>query len=407
MRLVLLGHAPVLGGSTDLLFQVRDYFQRAHAVKVIFGEGAEPMDPRAKDATILQLHGKDWRDDMRAYVAAVESLQPDIAYGISGPRELDLFRFLRCVRVRHTSSLEQHGFADIPFWLKENREYFEACTANSPDALEEVQCLTKKPTFLLPYRLPIGSTASVTIPKSADPAKPIEVVFMGRLERFQKRAHWLPEIVKQCAKAGTNLHWHIYGDGPEAPFLRAKLAGAANVTLHGWTSREELYRRLPTHDIMFFCSRWEGLPIALVEGMRSGLACLAPDIPAGIHWALSSGGGWMYHGDSARDAARALIKATRDPAAVLQMRSEALRLSDELFAPALADEDYPKLEASLRTLQFNGRALDIATAPKFRAVPLTGYVRRMKYAAESAAHSPGRFLKRAVKRVVKRGRKSK
>ena len=403
MRLVLLGHAPVLGGSTDLLFQVRDYFQRAHDVKVIFGEGAEPMDPRAKDASILQLHGKTWRDEMRAYVAAVESLQPDIAYGISGPRELDLFRFLRCVRVRHTSSLEQHGFADIPFWLKENREFFEASTANSPDALKEVHRLTKKPTFLLPYRLPISGPSSDVIPATTDPAKPIEVVFMGRLERFQKRAHWLPEIVQQCAKAGANLHWHIYGDGPEAPFLRAKLAKATNVTLHGWTPREELYRQLPSHDIMFFCSRWEGLPIALVEGMRYGLACVAPDIPAGIHWALSSGGGWMYNGGSARDAAKALVSATRDRAAVLKKRREALRLADELFSPALADEEYPKLEASLRSLKFNGRVLDPATATKFRAVPLAGYMRRMKYAAESAAHSPGRFLKR----VVKRGRKSR
>ena len=198
-----------------------------------------------------------------------------------------------------------------------------------------------------------------------------------------------------CATAaGASAQTHV---------SHAKLAKAPNVTLHGWTPREELYRQLPSHDIMFFCSRWEGLPIALVEGMRSGLACVAPDIPAGIHWALSSGGGWMYNGGSARDAAKALVSATRDRAAVLKKRREALRLADELFSPALADEEYPKLEASLRSLKFNGRVLDPATATKFRAVPLAGYMRRMKYAAESAAHSPGRFLKR----VVKRGRKSR
>jgi glycosyltransferase involved in cell wall biosynthesis len=301
--------------------------------------------------------------------------------------------------------LEQHGFADIPFWLSENRDYFEACTANSPDAIEEVHRLTGRTTFLLPYRLPRVSTARdpVKIPEFVDESKPVEVAFVGRLERFQKRAHWLPEIVRRCAKAGANLNWHIYGDGPEAPFLRGKLAGAVNVTLHGWTKRDELYRQLPGHDLIFFCSRWEGLPISMVEAMQCGLACVAPDIPAGIRWTLSQGGGWLYRADSARAAANALVEAARDRKIVLQKRREALRLSAELFPPSLADEFYPQLETSLQKLVFNGAVLDPATAPKFRAVPLAGYARRLGYAAESAAHAPARFLKN----VAKRGRKSK
>jgi glycosyltransferase involved in cell wall biosynthesis len=400
MRLVLLGHAPVLGGSTDLLFQARDYFQRNHDVTVIFGEGTEKSDPRAAGATILPPAGRKWRETLRAYRELVESFQPDVVYAISGAREFDLFRFLRCVRVRHVSSLEQHGFADIPYWLTENREFIEACTANSPDALEEVHRLTHRPTWLLPYRLPAAAdTAPVVLPGHVDPTRPIEVAFVGRLERFQKRAHWLPDIVRLCAKAGAPLHWHIYGDGPEAPYLRRKLGQTANVTLHGWTSREQLYRQLPHHDLMFFCSRWEGLPIALVEGMRCGLATIAPDIPAGIHWALSHGGGWLYPANSARDAARALTQATQDRAAILQKRREALRLAAELFAPSIADDHYPKLEAALKTLTFNGRVLDLDTAPKFRAVPLAGYARRLKYAAESATHSPAQFIKRVAKRA--------
>ena len=400
MRLVLLAHAPVLGGSTDLLFQARDYFRRANEVTVIFGEGAEPMDPRAEGAVILDSSGRTWRETLRDYVKLVESHRPDIAYAISGAREMDLFRFLRCVRVRHASSLEQHGFADIPFWLTENRDYIEACTANTPDALDEVKRLTGKPAFLLPYQLPPLDPAqqAVAIPASIDAARPIEVAFVSRLERFQKRAHWLPEIIRHCTRAAANLRWHIYGDGPEAASLRAKLSGAANVVLHGWTARETLYRELPRHDLLFFCSRWEGLPISMVEGMRCGLACVAPDIPAGIRWTLGHGGGWLYEATSARAAAQALVEATRDREMVLQKRREALKLSAELFPASLAEEYYPRLEESMRALRFNRNVLDPATAPKFRAVPLAGYARRVKYAAESTAHSPGRFLKRIVKR---------
>ncbi|HEX4140161.1 MAG TPA: glycosyltransferase [Candidatus Methylacidiphilales bacterium] len=404
MRLVLLGHAPVLGGSTDLLFQAHEYFQRSHEVTVIFGEPPDgPSDPRAKDATILQPRGQNWREDMRARVELVESRRPDIVYSISGERELDIFRFLRCVRVRHVFSLERHGFLDIPFWLTETRGFMEACTANTPDAQEEVRRLTGGPVFLLPYRLPEidAEREPVVIPASADPGRPLEIAFVGRLERFQKRSHWLPSIVRQCADAGANLHWHIYGDGPEASFLRGKLAAAPNVTLHGWTKRDDLYRQLPRHDILFFCSRWEGLPVAMVEGMRCGLACVAPDIPAGIHWTLSQGGGWLYPATSPRAAARALLEATRDRDQVLQRRREALRLSATLFSAATADAAFAALEETWRTLRYNGRTLDLATAPAFRAIPLSGYARRLGYAAESAAHSPAQFLGRVAQRARK------
>jgi glycosyltransferase involved in cell wall biosynthesis len=266
--------------------------------------------------------------------------------------------------------------------------------------MEQVQRYTGRPTFLLPYRLPPldPSLAAIAIPENVSPGKPVEVAFVSRLDRFQKRAHWLPEIVRRCGEAGANLEWHIYGDGPEGPDLRAKLAHAANVTFHGWTARDTLYRLLPGHDLVFFCSRWEGLPIAMIESMRCGLACVAPDIAAGIHWTLAQGGGWLYQADSARAAAKALVEATRDRNLILQKRREALRLSLALFPPSLADEFYPQLEESIKMLKFNGNVLDVATAPKFRAVPLAGYARLIGYAVESATHSPGQFIKRMAKR---------
>jgi glycosyltransferase involved in cell wall biosynthesis len=394
MRIVLLAHAPVQGGSTDLLFQARDYFRRNHDVTTIFGESAASMDPRAENAVILPARKQGWRDTMRDYVKLVESHRPDIAYGIAGVHELDLFRFLRCVRVRHFSSLERHGYIDIPFWLAKYSGYFEAATANTPDALDEVRRLTGLPSFLLPYRLPPvdPAKAPVVIPETVDPATPVEIAVVSRLERFQKRAHWLPEIVRLCAASGTKFKWHFYGDGPEGLALRQKLQHADNVTFHGWMNRDALYREMQQRDIFFLCSRWEGLPIAMVEAMRCGLACVAPDIASGIHWTLSHGGGWLYDASSPRQAAAALIDAASDRPRLLQRRRDALRLSSELFPPSLAEDYYPRLEESFRALTSNGRVLDPATAPKFRTIPLSGYGRRLSYALETARYSPGRLV---------------
>ena len=399
MRIALLAHAPALGGSTDLLIQVRDYLLlRGHTVQCIFGGKTDPMDPRVSDALIFQSDARSWRDRMRAYVQLVEGFRPDLAYAFAGYHEMDLFRFLRCVRVRHVSTLEQHGFADIPFWLSEYRAFFEACTANTPDALEEVQRYTGRPSFLLPYRLPQmeASLAKVELPSRIDDTRPLEVAFVSRLERFQKRAHWLPEIIRQCTKMGVPLHWNIYGDGPEGPSLRRRLAKAGNVTFHGWMNRAALYQVLPHNDLFFLCSRWEGLPISMVEAMRCGVACVAPDIPAGIHWTLSHGGGWLYNAISPRAAADALAEAAKDRDLLLEKRRDALRLSVELFPLTLADEYYPKLEAELQKLTFNGQVLDIAKAPKLRSIRLSGYKKRIEYIIEKALHSPGWFFKKSA-----------
>ena len=348
MRIALLAHAPALGGSTDLIVQVRDFLiQRGHTVQCIFGGCVDPMDPRVADALIFKSEAKSWRDRMRDYIALVEGFRPNIAYAFAGYHEMDLFRFLKCVRVRHFSTLEQHGFADIPFWITANRDYIEACTANTPDALEEVERYSGKPSFLLPYRMPQmeDTFAKVELPSKIDGTRPLEVAYVSRLEFFQKRSNWLPEIIQRCEKLGALLNWNIYGDGPEGPFLRRKLAKASNVIFHGWMDRTSLYRVLPNNDLFFLCSRWEGLPISMVEAMRCGVACVAPDIPAGIRWTLSHGGGWLYQATSPRAAANALVEAARDRDLILEKRAEALRLSVELFPPSLAEQYYPKLDA--------------------------------------------------------------
>ena len=127
----------------------------------------------------------------------------------------------------------------------------------------------------------------------------------------------------------------------------------------------------------------------MVEAMRCGLACVAPDIPTGIHWTLSQGGGWLYQARSPEAAAKALVEATRNRELLLHKRREALRLSAELFSPSLVEEQYLQLEAALLKLTFNGQVLNPATAAKFRLVQLSDYGARFGYALEKIAHNPG------------------
>jgi glycosyltransferase involved in cell wall biosynthesis len=390
MRIALLSHAPVKGGSTDLFLQTRDFFRsRGHVVQGIFGQPAQPADPRTAEEWIVPIPRGDWRARIRAYRDRVESFAPDLVYAISGRDEADLFRFLPYVRVRHISSLEETEYFNVPYTLRHTRRFLEAVTANTPDALEQVERISGRPGYLLPYLFPepLRQLGGIDDSRVRDARRPLEIAFVSRLERFQKRTHWLPRIIRLCEGAGVSFHWHCYGDGPGAERLRRTLAGRPDVFFHGWVDRATLYERLPGHDIFFLCSRWEGLPIAMVEAMRCGLAPVVPDIPAGMRWTLRHGGGWLYHATSPAAAARALVTAARDREVLVEKRREARALAEKLFSPDVARRQFLELEAGLQQLIRTGDVLDLDASPRFRAVSVPAYAHRLL--TELARTGPG------------------
>ena len=64
------------------------------------------------------------------------------------------------------------------------------------------------------------------------------------------------------------------------------------MTFHGWVDAETMARELPSHHLLFLCSRFEGLPIVLPEAMLCGMACVVPALQAGLRYLIGQGGGW-------------------------------------------------------------------------------------------------------------------
>lgn len=380
MRLTFLTHFPGRGGSTSLLCQLGDFFRsRGHAISIIAGSDCD--EPVLQDYSVIP-PAKRWRERIAAYRAGIEQTKPDLVYSVSGKDEYDVLRFLRCSRVRHISSLEQHEYADIPLWLRQMDGYTEALTANSPDVLERIRLNQSQPGSLLiaPYRIaPIFFKAPDVSATSRQMAPALQICFVGRLETMQKRADWLPEVAARCKAAGRRLQWHIYGAGPAETTLKKQMAErgcAAEFTFHGWLDSTALARELRQREVCFLCSRWEGLPVAMVEAMLCGAACVTPAIPAGITYVLGQGGGWMYRAHSAGHAANALLAATADRDLVHQKRVEAQSVARSLFNEQTVLGQLNELEGQLMNLRFNGRALDLSRAGKLWPVRKAVAIRR-------------------------------
>jgi glycosyltransferase involved in cell wall biosynthesis len=89
-------------------------------------------------------------------------------------------------------------------------------------------------------------------------------------------------LVAQLATV-VDLPWtmQFVGDGPDLPICRAEVD--ARPSLHGRVfflgHRNDVAEILATSDIGMLWSRYEGLPISVLEYMRAGLCCIGSDLP--------------------------------------------------------------------------------------------------------------------------------
>jgi glycosyltransferase involved in cell wall biosynthesis len=107
----------------------------------------------------------------------------------------------------------------------------------------------------------------------------------------------------------------LVGSGPLETELRqtvATLGLEANVLFAG--SRGDVPEILPAFDVFALSSRFEGLPIALLEAMATGLACVATGV-GGIPEVITDGvDGVLVEPGNPAQLAGAMVDVLGDPA---------------------------------------------------------------------------------------------
>ena len=114
--------------------------------------------------------------------------------------------------------------------------------------------------------------------KVASPKK--KAIWIARVAE-QKNPMLLIEAIKLLKlKNITNLHVDIWGDGPLLGKLEKEIKDnslSPIVSLRGWASDPSSI--LPKYDLFISTSTYEGMPIALLEAMSSGVYPLVSKIP--------------------------------------------------------------------------------------------------------------------------------
>jgi glycosyltransferase involved in cell wall biosynthesis len=128
----------------------------------------------------------------------------------------------------------------------------------------------------------IAAAAFDSAPRAVADARPLQLVYLGRLARVKG----VSELLRGLAIAlerGASARLAIAGSGPEEATLRgivARLGLQDVVTFTGATFEADKAALLRAADVFVLPSYGEGLPIALLEAMAAGNAVIATPVGA-------------------------------------------------------------------------------------------------------------------------------
>jgi len=136
------------------------------------------------------------------------------------------------------------------------------------------------------YFLPYGV---IEPPKrrTAVPGK-LRLLFAGRFEHGQKGVFDLPLIDRALVERGVDVSWTMVGAGPDEQRLRDAWPGD-RVTFLGPTTTAGVLELAARHDVFVLPTRYEGVPVALIEAMSVGLAPVVSRIESGVTEILTDG----------------------------------------------------------------------------------------------------------------------
>jgi len=163
----------------------------------------------------------------------------------------------------------------------------------------------------------------------------LNILFLGRILDTDKGVYWLPQIMDLLADCPVQLT--IAGDGPDLVELRRRC-------LHRFIGRvhpDQVPQVLSEHDVFIFPSRFEGLPLSLVEAMAAGCVPVASRIKGVTDFVVSEGkDGLLFDIGNVREAALCVRNLIDNPSQLITLSNAARKSAAGRFELANMAKSY-------------------------------------------------------------------
>ncbi|WP_164775105.1 glycosyltransferase family 4 protein [Nocardioides pantholopis] len=190
-----------------------------------------------------------------------------------------------------------------------------------------------------PARLAVIPNATPFAVTEPAPLTAPVIISAGRLAT-QKAFDRLVEAFAPVAAAHPDWELHIYGSGPERPVIERRIAELGLVgraRLMGFT--DDMEGRLREASAYAMSSRYEGLPMVLLEAMSTGLPPVSLDCPEGPRQLIVDGvNGLLVGREDIAGLSRALLRVVEDPALRRRLGAEAMETARGYGLAAVVDQ---------------------------------------------------------------------
>jgi glycosyltransferase involved in cell wall biosynthesis len=166
----------------------------------------------------------------------------------------------------------------------------------------------------------------------------VVVGIAGRIT-YARNALLFAEMARRHASPGVAFRWIGGGDASDREALNA-----AGVEVTGWMPRSEALREVAGLDIYLHPSRWEGMPVALIEAQVAAIPAVATDVVGNRDVIQHGETGFIERG--AEGLSDALKRLILDPALRLSLGSRARERALVRFNLARMIDDYERLYAA-------------------------------------------------------------
>ena len=342
-KVALVAGCVKLGGSTTFLINFAgELVRRGIPAEVLSFDGENPMasDFQRQNVPVLCLdqRRKIFEDRLQMVLENLTQFRPTVVVSILDAVSFEVLRYLPSGIFRVGM-----GQSDDPIVYDLMRHYAQWMDLAVMVSMTMKQKAEAMPEFArstlayLPYGVPMSTEVKMV---QACSHRPLRILYLGRLDQEQKRAHLFPQIWEQLKASGIPCHWTIAGGGTEKQSLeRAMQNGPVQtISFAGQIPYAQVPELLREHEIFLLASDYEGLPLSLLEAMGAGLVPVVSQLPSGIPELVDAGNGMLVPVDDVAGYARAIIHlhGHRDELAAKSAAARA-RVQTEFSVAAMTD----------------------------------------------------------------------
>jgi glycosyltransferase involved in cell wall biosynthesis len=129
------------------------------------------------------------------------------------------------------------------------------------------------------YELPAAPVKEILAGRGRRERAPLRVMFLGRLDR-QKGLDRLSATARLCRNTGLPIQWRLIGASVIGDARQQDLEGLSIAIEPPKLTAQELTECYSWADVILLTSRWEGLPLTILEAMRVGVVVCATAVGA-------------------------------------------------------------------------------------------------------------------------------